>query len=59
MNASIYIWKRDILKKYDSVFTENTSIYVMNERCIDIDNLNDFELVDFYIKKYKKWQIQN
>lgn len=59
MNASIYIWKRDILKKYDTVFTKNTSIYVMNERCIDIDNLYDFELVDFYIKKYKKWQIQN
>ena len=57
MNASIYIWKREALIKSKTVFNDKTSIYIMNERCIDIDNVNDFELVDFYIKKYKKWQI--
>lgn len=58
MNASIYIWKREALIKSKTVFNDKTSIYIMNERCIDIDNLNDFELVDFYIQKYKKWQVK-
>ena len=58
MNASIYIWQRNTLLKSNTVFNKNTSIYLMNEKSIDIDTNNDFEIVNYYIKKYKKWQIK-
>ena len=58
MNASIYIWQRYILLKSNTVFNKNSSIYSMNEKSVDIDTNNDFELVDYYIKKYTKWQIK-
>jgi CMP-N,N'-diacetyllegionaminic acid synthase len=55
MNASIYIWKRETLLKYNSLFLEKTSLYVMNEdRSVDIDSQHDFNLVDYMIKKQKK-----
>jgi len=38
MNASIYIWKREALLGYDTLFTDKTSLYVMpEERSVDID----------------------
>ena len=58
MNASIYIWQRNTLLKSNTVFNKNTSIYLMDEKSIDIDTNNDFEIVNYYIKKYKKWQIK-
>ena len=47
MNASIYIWTREALLKYDSIFTEKTSLYIMpEERSIDIDTELDWKLVE-------------
>ena len=52
MNASIYIWRREALFKYDTVFTKKTSLYVMPEkRSIDIDTEEDLELVIKLIQK--------
>ena len=48
MNASIYIWKRDIILNENSIFLEKTGLYVMPEdRSIDIDNELDFKFVEF------------
>jgi CMP-N,N'-diacetyllegionaminic acid synthase len=52
MNASIYIWKRDVILNENSLFLENTGLYVMpEERSIDIDNELDFEFVEFLMGK--------
>jgi CMP-N,N'-diacetyllegionaminic acid synthase len=52
MNASIYIWKRDIILNKNSLFLETTGLYVMpEERSIDIDNELDFEFVEFLMRK--------
>lgn len=52
MNASIYIWKRDTILNENSLFLDNTSLYVMpEERSIDIDNELDFEFVEFLMRK--------
>lgn len=55
MNASIYIWKRDVLLSDDLLFLEKTGLYVMpEERSIDIDNELDFKFVEFILKKRNK-----
>jgi CMP-N,N'-diacetyllegionaminic acid synthase len=52
MNASIYIWTRKALKSKKSFFSKNTGIYVMPQnRSVDIDDNNDWNLVNFYLKK--------
>ena len=52
MNASIYIWKRKALLNSDTLFTDNTSLYVMPEkRSIDIDSELDWEFVEFITEK--------
>lgn len=52
MNASIYIWKRDVFFEYDSLFLEKTGLYLMpEERSIDIDNAIDFQFVEFVMTK--------
>ncbi|HEX5328686.1 acylneuraminate cytidylyltransferase family protein [Sulfuricurvum sp.] len=52
MNASIYIWKRDIILNENSLFLEKTGLYVMpEERSIDIDTELDFEFVEFLMRK--------
>lgn len=52
MNASIYIWKRDVILDESSIFLENTGLYLMpEERSIDIDNELDFEFVEFLMEK--------
>ena len=54
MNASIYIWKRDIIINENSIFLEKTGLYVMpEERSIDIDTEFDFKFVEFLIKENK------
>lgn len=54
MNASIYIWKRDIILNENSIFLEKTGLYVMpEERSIDIDNELDFKFVEFLMKENK------
>ncbi|MDO9305934.1 MAG: acylneuraminate cytidylyltransferase family protein [Sulfuricurvum sp.] len=52
MNASIYIWKRNIILNENSLFLEKTGLYVMpEERSIDIDTELDFEFVEFLMRK--------
>ena len=52
MNASIYIWKREALLRYESLFTKKTSLYIMPEdRSIDIDTEMDWDFVKYLIKK--------
>lgn len=52
MNASIYIWKRDVLIASDSLFLERTGLYVMpEERSIDIDSELDLEIVRLLMER--------
>lgn len=52
MNASIYVYKRDFLMNTDTCHSDNTIAYIMPaERSIDIDNLLDFEIVEYLIKR--------
>lgn len=52
MNASIYIWKRDIILNENSIFLEKTGLYVMpEERSIDIDTELDYKFVEFLMKE--------
>jgi len=51
MNASIYVWRRNALFDFDSIFTETTQLYVMpEERSIDIDSELDFKFVEFVLQ---------
>ena len=51
MNASIYIWKRDVILNENSIFLEKTGLFVMpEERSIDIDNELDYKFVEFIMK---------
>lgn len=51
MNASIYVWRRNALFDFDSIFTETTQLYVMpEERSIDIDSELDFKFVEFLLQ---------
>ncbi len=55
LNASIYIWKREAILKNDSIFGENTGLYVMpEERSIDIDTELDFKFVEFLMRQNTK-----
>jgi len=52
MNASIYVWQREALFKYPTVFNADTRLFVMaEERSTDIDNELDFEIVELLMKK--------
>lgn len=52
MNASIYIWKREVILQENSIFLENTGLYVMpEERSIDIDSELDYKFVEFLMKE--------
>lgn len=52
MNASIYIWKRDVLLNESSLFLPGTGLFVMpEERSIDIDNEVDLKFVEFLMKE--------
>jgi CMP-N,N'-diacetyllegionaminic acid synthase len=54
MNASIYIWKREIILNENSIFLENTGLYVMpEERSIDIDTKLDYKFVEFLMREIK------
>ena len=51
MNASIYVWRRDILMTSDTLFHDDTRLYVMpEERSWDIDNELDFRIVECLVK---------
>jgi len=52
MNASIYVWRRETLFGADSVFNDDTKLYVMpEERSIDIDSELDFDFVEFVMSR--------
>jgi len=52
MNSSIYIWKRKALIEYSTLFTDNTTLYIMpEERSIDIDKELDWAFVEFITAK--------
>ena len=52
LNASIYVWQRDVLLNRDSVFNEKTLLFLMpEERSRDIDSELDFEIVELLAKK--------
>jgi len=52
MNASIYIWKRQALFNSDTVFNNDTALYIMPERrSVDIDSDLDFDVVEFLLNK--------
>ena len=52
MNASIYIWKRDVLLNNNSLFLDNTGLYVMpEERSVDIDSELDYKFVELLLKE--------
>ena len=52
MNASIYIWKRDVILNEKSLFLEKTGLYIMPEvRSIDIDSELDYKFVEYLLKE--------
>jgi CMP-N-acetylneuraminic acid synthetase len=52
LNASIYFWKRNACFIQKGPFCKKTFFYEMPyKRSIDIDNLSDFKLVEFFGKK--------
>tara|TARA_B100001250_G_C19726456_1_gene756310 strand:+ start:556 stop:1245 length:690 start_codon:yes stop_codon:yes gene_type:complete len=52
MNASIYIWKRDVLLKSKTLFRKKTVFYEMpRERSVDIDSKFDLMIVKHLLKK--------
>ncbi|PKM82389.1 MAG: flagellar modification protein B [Firmicutes bacterium HGW-Firmicutes-14] len=52
MNASIYVWNRDALLSNDTIFNEDTLLYLMpEERSIDIDSELDFTFVEFIMSR--------
>lgn len=52
LNASIYIWKRNTILNCDTVFVDNSGLYIMpEERSIDIDTQLDFDFVEFVMKR--------
>jgi len=54
LNASIYIWKREILLKKKTLYQKKTILYEMpQDRSFDLDNKIDLEIISFYLKKRK------
>jgi N-acylneuraminate cytidylyltransferase/CMP-N,N'-diacetyllegionaminic acid synthase len=52
MNASIYVWQRQDLFDNDSLFNDNTRLYIMpEERSHDIDTELDFQIVEMLLNK--------
>jgi len=51
INASVYVWWKDIFKKRKSIFSKRTQIYIMpKERSVDIDDYYDFKIVEMFLK---------
>ncbi|USU14099.1 acylneuraminate cytidylyltransferase family protein (plasmid) [Sphingomonadaceae bacterium OTU29THOMA1] len=52
MNASIYVWRRNVLLESKALFSSGTRLYVMpEERSIDIDSETDFALVELLMRR--------
>lgn len=51
MNASIYVWQRDILLTQATLFLDKTRLHVMSEvSAIDIDTEIDYAIVNFLVQ---------
>lgn len=51
MNASIYVWWKDVLRKEKSVFLKKSHVYIMpRERSVDIDDYLDFRIAEMLLK---------
>ena len=54
MNASIYVWRRDVLLAEPRVFYDDTRLYEMpRERSLDIDDELDFAIVEMILARRK------
>lgn len=53
-NGSIYIFKPWILGKFNNRLGGKISMFVMKQYCIDIDDILDFEILNFIFSKNKK-----
>ena len=52
LNASIYVYKRNILIKSNTIFVNKSFLYLMPQnRSFDIDSKSDFDYVNFLMKK--------
>ncbi|MBK8759900.1 MAG: acylneuraminate cytidylyltransferase family protein [Sulfuritalea sp.] len=52
MNASIYVWRRNVLLDEPRVFYPGTRLFVMSEeRSADIDSELDFEWVEYLLRR--------
>lgn len=52
MNAAVYVWKRDAFFDKNTIFNDDTLLYVMpEERSIDIDSELDFSFVEYLMKR--------
>jgi N-acylneuraminate cytidylyltransferase/CMP-N,N'-diacetyllegionaminic acid synthase len=55
MNASIYVWRRDIFFRNPAVFYDDTLLFEMpEERSVDIDSELDFEIVQMLMSKEER-----
>jgi N-acylneuraminate cytidylyltransferase/CMP-N,N'-diacetyllegionaminic acid synthase len=53
MNASIYVWRRDALESGDTVFLDDTAVYVMDHRsAFDIDSEGDLQIVELLMADF-------
>lgn len=51
INASVYVWWKDVFKKGRSILSDKTHIYIMpKERSIDIDDAIDFKIAEMLLK---------
>jgi len=51
MNASIYVWWTEVLKKEKKTILKGSTIYVMpKERSVDIDDACDFRIAELLEK---------
>ena len=58
MNASIYVWKRDVLVENPSIFYDDTRLFEMPaERSREIDSPFDFLIVEFLFEKLKMAEV--
>ncbi|MBF0479339.1 MAG: acylneuraminate cytidylyltransferase family protein [Candidatus Omnitrophica bacterium] len=52
MNASIYVWKTEVLLNQKSIISGKVKLYEMpQDRSIDIDSLVDFKIVELLLKE--------
>jgi CMP-N-acetylneuraminic acid synthetase len=52
MNASFYFYRRTFFeKKYKTVFSERSLIFIMPHICFDLDHKIDFEFLEFILSK--------